>query len=672
MFENLPSDVLQSLVEMSDWPVETYCNFLGLSHTLCAKIRGTLHNLDLECPRDDLIDGDATLDPVLRPDTLVALMAPCQNSLRSLALPSGRSLTGCGREEASFAGWVDAAFGGGLGGTLRSLTIRSLEGLSSGALRRMLGHLPALEHFSLDFHQPDEGAPGEVLAMLCPACPRLRTLHFSTVRPSRQEEVTYLREIFSCAPLAGCPDLVDLTLGKTPADLVSLNALLPRLPRLEVLRAPRAYGKDAASGYDISLDLSLLAHPDRLRVLEHPPTSHFELLTGLEECVGCLNERVFHGLARHLRRMVFPYYWGGTPVEMPQLVEILGPMCWCPQTAPCWEILERATVYGISTPIHLVAPRLRHLAILRKPGDIVDLRRLDAPVLESLDWCVGDQMGVLHCPALRSLTLRDFPPLMRPPSVSERFDHLRTLTLDHYPGHSQRYPISPIPTVRAALALVPNLTTLKGIALIDPTQLPLLADLCSGVLLPQLAHLDATTITGPSGLQLQCSPVLRVLSLRFFEALPQHTLRIDGPGLIRLCLKAKHLPPLALEAPRLRDCHLDTRVYQPCAHLAALALRRLAFECRIDCLSALAATLACLPALRQLRLVVPWLPAVVPQFLATAPGHPLEAAAALALVRVTGYGPMYANEVFRPAGLPAGCRVATALRVITHREEWLR
>ncbi|KAJ4455622.1 hypothetical protein PAPYR_9377 [Paratrimastix pyriformis] len=570
--------------------------------------------------------------PVLRPDTLVSLMAPCQNTLRSLALPSGRSLTCCGREEASFAGWVDAAFGGGLGGTLRSLTIRSLAGLSLGALHRILGHLPALEHFSVTFHPPDEGAAGPVLAMLCPACPRLRTLHFGTVRrPSSRQDPTNSRESFSCAQLAGCPELVDLTMDDIPVDVASLNAVLPFLPCLQVLKAPRATG--TVFGRPIPLDFSLMPHPDRLRALAHPsPSVHFELLTGLEESVGCLHERVFAELALHLRRAVLPDSWGGLPVSMPRLVEFAGPAVGCPPDARCWETLERATLYANDrTPeIRLFAPRLRHLAVLRGPGpETLDLRQLEAPLLESLDLCVEDRVariGDLHCPALRSLTLRDYRerlPSMRRLDFAERFDQLQTLIIEHHHDNSRNYPISALPIIRAALALVPNLTTLKGIALVDPTHLPLLSDLCSGAMLPHLTHLDAITTTGPTGLQLQCSPVLRVLTLRFFQAHPQHILRIEGPSLVRLHLKAKQMPPLAVVTPRLRDCHLETRASQPCDRWTAPDLRRLTFECHTDSLSTLAATLACLPALSQLRLVVPWLPAVVPQILDAAHGHPL-------------------------------------------------
>ncbi|KAJ4461011.1 hypothetical protein PAPYR_2446 [Paratrimastix pyriformis] len=394
----------------SDWSLETYCQFIGLSRGIRKKIRGTLHEMDFECPRDDLND-DATPDsqryaPVLRPATLVALLAPCQNTLRSLGLPSGRSLTGCGRQEASFAGWVDAACGG-LGGTLRSMTIRLLEGLSSGALRRMLGHLPGLEHFSVSFHQPDEGAPGAVLAMLCPACPHLRTLHFQT---EAHMGISYLRERFSCQPLAGCPELVDLTLGAFPADLGSLNAVLPRLPCLQTLRV----GDLTASSSPKHLDFSLLPHPERLRALTPPPyaATHFELLTGLEELTGGgVHARDFAAMAPTLRRVTILESRGDKLIAaMPQAVtEFRGPSWRCPQAA--WETLERVTLVGTDlADLRLVAPRLRHLAVIRGPGpDLAHLRQLDAPMLESLDVRIGGEIGeiALHCPVLSALTLRE-------------------------------------------------------------------------------------------------------------------------------------------------------------------------------------------------------------------------------------------------------------------------
>ncbi|KAJ4461950.1 hypothetical protein PAPYR_1651 [Paratrimastix pyriformis] len=631
MLECLPIDLLRSLVEMSDWPLESYCRFVAVSHTLRTKIRGTLHTMDFECPRDDLNDDDSTPDcqryaPVLRPATLVALLAPCQNTLRSLALPSGRSLTGCGREEASFAGWVDAAFGGGLGGTLRSLTIRSLEGLSLGTLHRMLGHLSALEHFSVTFHPPDEGAPGAVLAMLCPACPHLRSIHFGAEQPVNEKELPYLRESFSCDPLAGCPELVELDLGDAPADVASLNGVLPRLPRLQLLKAAHV------SGHPTHLDLSQLAHPDQLRALRHPcDTAHFDLLTGLEELAGSLSDRLFAELAPHLRRVAIFRYWGASPVAMPRLVEYEGQSGSCPPDA--WTTLERATLFGTAeAQLRLVAPRLRHLAVLRGPGpDTACLKRLEAPLLESLEyvvWIDGQIEDVeVHCPLLRSLTLRAFtgrlPLIDYFTSSSCVFPDLRTLIIEG--STNSEYQNSDFPAVfRAAIALAPNLTTLKGIALTDPDHLSILADLCSGALLPHLTHLDATASTRPKGLRLRCSPILRVLTLRLYQPLPRHILRIEGPALVRLQVEATRMPPLVIEAPRLRACRLEARSYQPTVRLAAPALRRLSFECHNDNLSALPAALAGLQALDQLRLVVPWLPSgVVTQILATAPGHPL-------------------------------------------------
>ncbi|KAJ4461898.1 hypothetical protein PAPYR_1594 [Paratrimastix pyriformis] len=617
MLENLPIDLLQNLIAMSsDWPLETYCQFIGLSRTLRKKIRGTLHEIDFECPREDLNDDGPTTTPdsqryapVLRPATLVALLAPCQNTLRSLALPSGRSLTGCGRAEVSFAGWVDAAFGGGLGGTLRSLTIRSLEGLSSVALHRMLGHLPGLEHFC-------------------------------------------------------CPELVDLTLGA--ADLGSLNPVLPRLPCLQTLRVlyPTCITSPA------SLNLSLLPHPERLRALTPPPytATHIELLTGLEELVGCsLEDRIIAALVPTLRRVTIPQAWVRSHITaIPQAaIEFRGPASRCPQAT--WAHLERATVCVTADDVFtkeelsIVAPRLQHLVATHDgPGPAVTFpRRLEAPLLESLEIRVEYEIGKieLKCPMLRSLTLCEVasvPPLLWRCS-DERFDRLQTLNIKRIWRRS--CPILNLATARAAFGLVPNLTTLKGIALTDPAHLPILADLCSGALLPHLAHLDAVTTTRPKGLRLPCSPSLRVLTLHLENPLPRHILRIVGPGLVRLQVEATRMPPLAIEAPRLRCCRLAARSYQPTVHLAAPALRWLSFECHNDNLSALVAVLACLPALTQLRLVVPWLPAVVPQILTTAIRSSTWTSCWWLLPDGDPGG--LGQRFPPPTGIPAGCRIAT-------------
>ncbi|KAJ4455670.1 hypothetical protein PAPYR_9320 [Paratrimastix pyriformis] len=600
MFESLPIDLLQIIVEMSDWPLETYCQFRGLSRSLRTRIRGMLHDMDFECPRDDLNDpstpNSQRYAPVLRPDTLAALLSPCQNTLRSLALPSGRSLTGCGREEASFAGWVDAAFGGGLGGTLRSLTIRSLDGLSSGALRRMLGHLPGLEHFSVDFHLPDDGAPGEVLTMLCPACPRLRTLDFGAG--------VFFDEPLLCGPLAHLEELVGLSLKGIPVDMASLNAVLPRLAQLRALAVTCV-----ASAAGSRLDFAQLPHPDRLRALvfSAAPPENAALLTGLEDLENPgAGPAVYARNATSLRRVVTSTFrQTATVLALPGLVDYKGH--YASLSPDVWSTLERADISGIPSVFSLAAPALRHLKIIDqygfRPGVLI---QLDCPRLESLKLPSFQPEAIeLKCPELGCVKLgllSQMAALKTAPLA-----HLRVLEI------SETSPADWPDRMAGFLALAPNLTTVIGIK----CPWPQLADLCSGVLLPRLSRLTATALREDTPIPpIRCGPALRVLDLRHSGIPPEKQqpagagdgLRIVGPALIRLSVHAGWMPVLTIDAPRLRSCRLTTVNGFP--HPAGLRLSTpnlTALDC--DCHSdgdveSLCSVLPGLPALTQLGLLL--------------------------------------------------------------------
>eukprot|EP00708_Paratrimastix_pyriformis_P001618 GAFH01000175.1.p1 GENE.GAFH01000175.1~~GAFH01000175.1.p1 ORF type:complete len:304 (-),score=25.68 GAFH01000175.1:372-1283(-) len=285
----------------------------------------------------------------------------------------------------------------------------------------------------------------------------------------------------------------------------------------------------------------------------------------MELASGLLDTRDYAVFAPHLRRLAIYTDSTGPPLPaMPRLVDFKGPDTEFPKGA--WETLERATMLEYPTPrLSLSAPRLRHLTLPQLERDLVWEVRLDCPGLETLELppCMVDQVEA-HCTELRSLTVHGLRQLPLWPwknaATLGRFNHLQTLTVDHLEGCD--YPIPEVPTIEAFFQnLAPNLTTLKGIVLPNKSSFSLLADLCSGALLPHLAHLEATTtITSAC---LTCSPALRVLRLGLHQVHPREVLQMICPGLVSLRLNSNSMPPLDLDAPWLRDCRLVAQNTSP-------------------------------------------------------------------------------------------------------------
>ncbi|KAJ4455961.1 hypothetical protein PAPYR_8985 [Paratrimastix pyriformis] len=186
-FGRLPAELLQHIMKTSAHPFQTYLQLLSLSHGTRLGIRGT--------PRELSFDGDLTMcRDALRPtaDVLAALLGPCKRLVKLSFSASGTlfrpQFYGCGRTEASSAGWVDAAFGG----LDRLAVLEYLPTTCEPAIERILSRLPGLLELRLN---SGIQLSAHLLSAIARCCPGLRSLRCDSIRP------TELGDIAALAPL---------------------------------------------------------------------------------------------------------------------------------------------------------------------------------------------------------------------------------------------------------------------------------------------------------------------------------------------------------------------------------------------------------------------------------------------------------------------------------------
>ncbi|KAJ4455986.1 hypothetical protein PAPYR_8950 [Paratrimastix pyriformis] len=155
----LPRELLLTLVDAAPFPLQVYCQLIGLTHGIRMAIRGAPRELSFQCPVPISADprhptrvDEHCLAPCLPADALAAIVGPCKGLVR-LTLPTHNrrhpSVLGCGlpldeHDKPGGTTWVDEAFGGHT--QLAYLEIPGAGTLAT-AIRRILSHLPGLEEF---------------------------------------------------------------------------------------------------------------------------------------------------------------------------------------------------------------------------------------------------------------------------------------------------------------------------------------------------------------------------------------------------------------------------------------------------------------------------------------------------------------------------------------------
>ncbi|KAJ4459120.1 hypothetical protein PAPYR_4918 [Paratrimastix pyriformis] len=185
-FLDLPPDLLMCIVGRS---LLTYIQLLSLSHGVRLRVRGTLRELSFDCDREL---GHGSPKPTA--DALAALVGPCKSLAKLFFRPDDSSLEptifGCGRTEATCAGWVDEAFGGH-----DLLTVLEFfPTTSESAIELILLRLPGLLELRLG---RDTQISTHLLATIARSCPHLQVLRSNSAISTNPLDVTALTPLSS-------------------------------------------------------------------------------------------------------------------------------------------------------------------------------------------------------------------------------------------------------------------------------------------------------------------------------------------------------------------------------------------------------------------------------------------------------------------------------------------
>ncbi|KAJ4459309.1 hypothetical protein PAPYR_4864 [Paratrimastix pyriformis] len=227
LLECLPPELLLSLMGASQYPLRTYVQLLGLSHTTRMKIRGAPLELSFG-ELDDATMSDMNAIPTPTTDVLAALVGPCKGLTR-LSFPKqspagGSAVFGWGLTGAACAGWVAEAFGGHdrLGALV---DLPSADAFLAG-VELILGRLPGLAEVQLHADGPTQLGTG-LLAALARCCPNLQALRSANMIFQPPDHA-------ALAPLAGSLRQIRLREGDP-----WMSALVGRLGALAALDAGR-------------------------------------------------------------------------------------------------------------------------------------------------------------------------------------------------------------------------------------------------------------------------------------------------------------------------------------------------------------------------------------------------------------------------------------------------
>ncbi|KAJ4457486.1 hypothetical protein PAPYR_7088 [Paratrimastix pyriformis] len=228
-----PIMLLLALVDAAPFPLQVYCQLIGLTHGIRTAIRGAPRVLSFLWPGpllDDPWDYECCLAPCLPADALAALVGPCKGLVR-LTLPPHcprhPSVLGCAipRDgEPVGKTWVDEAFSGHT--QLAYLEIPGAGATFWPAIWWILSHLPGLEEFHFLQARP---LRTRVLQALAAFCPKLRVLHLTQHLSGWSDE----QDFTVLEPIAGT--IKELIVPDLSLDFARLVKGLSSLERLEVM-----------------------------------------------------------------------------------------------------------------------------------------------------------------------------------------------------------------------------------------------------------------------------------------------------------------------------------------------------------------------------------------------------------------------------------------------------
>ncbi|KAJ4460692.1 hypothetical protein PAPYR_2917 [Paratrimastix pyriformis] len=569
LFGPLPQDILLLIVENCESPdsLGTYLSLIGTNHHIRAMLRGTLRSISFSDPvKEEEYElgirmgwnlGKTFSIPA---EKMALLLGPCKY-LQDLTL--GVPIAQCGREEAKYCPWVDAAFNDHPNIRTLRLTNEFCRSLSLGALDRIFSHMPHLEELRVRTSAHTRRWGEALFETLAHYCPRLRTL-------------AYQNPVIGSNPCAlqACRELRSLSLeypdpsrekrmglgrdGWLSRDLPSdpqLEGVLSQLPRLETLSTPdlgvvHAH-PDLVIRIDVpawlqrrSLDKSYPAYPRLAKLrMQYFGTSCLPLVVGVAPHLRVFRANLqprldLDGLLAALR-------------SAPHLAEVLlqsYPSVSFRGLPELWARLERFTMDSQND--------------MQAPGSALVVR---SERLAALTLSVRADLTqiTVECPSLVHLLLPSTPSGTR---VEMRCPRLRRL----HPHPTQRLvalcPMTALQTLglryhqEGPIAWMDDLGAFPGVEQLTCATLkgPRWTQWLAATPVARLgATLNAHKAFMPDRCSVALSPALRELYLTL-DSPPAVQLSVCSPTLTTLCLYASEVK-LALRCPALRSLGTDAQ-----------------------------------------------------------------------------------------------------------------
>ncbi|KAJ4457688.1 hypothetical protein PAPYR_6714 [Paratrimastix pyriformis] len=600
----LPLDLLFHILNCSLATTRLYCAMIGVSRRYRTLLRESNRFLSFApaCVNPSDCEGMSSIGcaPLFPASVLASLIGPCCN-LYECVLPSRRAMQGCGREESAFKVWVDSMLTIDHATSLRVLRVPCCNGLSEGALSRMLTRLPHLAILEVGGENNEPFYENLLVGTIGRSCPELVELAlylhpYSRVDYGLLQPCTQLRELTVTADPAGTllsllsslhhlehlhfegnshpqvPLTVDWVspahhfqdlnllhhpLGATnppdPSVFLQLRRLTAGFESITPVGVP-ASGSDKAAP-SASTRSSGVSSVERLRLVTLSSTLRVLTLHNVPHAqAGPLAERLARDLPvlAVLSLLKCPG-WSHLP---PALVDLLAQ----DNRLTHFTFTSPPSAPGHLTDLRLRAPGLRELTLdcLLAGGLALDcpaLERLELPRLRWDDESPHPFELTLTCPALR--TLVNLSPQARV-RLAGRCDRLVKIKSGGDPAD-----VEP-----SWLQLLGEFPALEQLSLNDVTitRRATLEALCGGLLAPRLVSLRELEIASPDDISipedyaLQVSPSLRALDILGTPPLSLYYLTLHAPGLRHLSSQSSTISTIDLVCPHLAELYLSNAV----------------------------------------------------------------------------------------------------------------
>ncbi|KAJ4459859.1 hypothetical protein PAPYR_3911 [Paratrimastix pyriformis] len=573
-FSSLPLEILLLISETSFCSAQAYTLIIASDHPTRCRLRGRIHSLSFADGEEDEDEENEAHLPIISAESAAALIGSCPElqslqiiissprkqtiSVRAaLQFSRQRAMIGCGRDQATYTRWIDAAFPARRQRPLRVLRVPCVRGLPEGAFCHLLAQAGSgLEVLEVDTRLSVPLYGDRLLSAIGRCCPGLVELRLGVMG-----QLDY-------GQLGPCTLLRRLGVNHDP--LGTLDGLLAGLPGIEELaldevwglRLPGFLGQGRPALRRLSIP-RLLGDCGPLAL--HRGLESLSMRIPTEQAGALALAGALAGWRQTLRHLAL----GGCQAPGPELLEAIAGLA-------ALRSLDLPTDGWTCLPATLVAlcGRLEQVGLSAEPaagpveGTTLTLPRacdvrLDFELTGT--WTIaGPQMEILRLPRSNGscggtgpLHIRLETPLLQ---RIEGLHPLCTLTL-----------LAPMPALgdlscAGPAVLAPLCAELcASVRVVEhlfcPT-LALLADLVAGRLAPRIAVLWGiqTAERFPTAYRLVAAPGLSILYMDCVDEFEARVERLDlaAPGLTKLRFRCNQIATLGLaECPRLARLYLS-------------------------------------------------------------------------------------------------------------------